>query len=84
MFAEAHYVDPDFKGIHEALTLTGLLNARGDMAPSAGESPETSICNVIDGTERGLKVTSTAESLSPAAAGVRQAQLYKRFLASFY
>ncbi len=79
VFAEVQYVDPDFDGIHEVFDAYRAMNFVGAHGERLAKYRELLDRNVIDGTERGLKVTM-AEF---AAAGVKQASLYKQFLSFF-
>lgn len=79
VFAEARYEDPDFGGVHEVFEAFRAMNFVGAHGERLAKFRDLLDRNVIDGTERGLAVTM-AEF---AAAGARQAQLYKRFLAFF-
>lgn len=79
VFAEVQYIDPDFDGIHAVFDAYRAMNFVGAHGERLAKYRELLDRNVIDGTERGLQVTM-AEF---AAAGVRQAQIYKKFLSFF-
>ncbi len=79
VFAEVQYIDPEFEGIHTVFDAYRAMNFVGAHGERLTKYRELLDRNVIDGTERGLQVTM-AEF---AAAGVRQAQIYKKFLTFF-
>ena len=79
VFAEAQFVEPDFDGIHEVFEAFRAFNFVGAHAERLAKHRELLDRNVIDGTERGLEVSMA----KMGAAAVKQAQLYKRYLAFF-
>ncbi len=79
VFAEAQYRDPDLTGVHEVFeTHRGIyfVGAHGERLSKHRDLLDR---NVIDNTERGLKITAS----EVAKAGVEQTKLYKQFLAMF-
>ncbi len=79
VFAEAQYRDPDLTGVHEVFeTYRGIyfVGAHGERLANHRDLLDR---NVIDNTERGLKITAS----EVAKAGVEQAKIYKRFLSMF-
>jgi amidase len=79
VFAEAQYVDPDLDGVHDVFeTYRGIYYVAAH-AERLDKYRELLDRNVIDNTERGMKITAS----EMAQAGVVQAKLYKQFLAYF-
>ena len=79
VFNEARYADPDLTGVHEVFeTFRGIyfVGAHGERLANHRDLLDR---NVIDNTERGLKITAA----EVAEAGVMQTKLYKKFLAYF-
>jgi amidase len=79
VFNEAQYIDPDLDGVHEVFeAYRGIyfVGAHGERLAKYRDLLDT---NVIDNTERGLKITAA----EMAQAGIVQSKLYKQFLAFF-
>lgn len=79
VFADVQYRDPDLGPVHDVFeTLRGVYFV-GAHRERLEKQRELLGPNVIDNTERGLKLTAKGI----AWAGVEQAKLYKRFLGFF-
>lgn len=79
VFSEAQYIDPDLDGVHDVFeTYRGVyfVGAHGERLAKYRDLLDR---NVIDNTERGLKVTAA----EMAQAGVVQSKLYRQFLGFF-
>lgn len=79
VFAEAQYRDPDLTGVHDVFeTFRGIyfVGAHGERLVRHRDLLDR---NVIDNTERGLKISAS----EVAKAGVEQTKLYQRFLSMF-
>jgi amidase len=79
VFSGADYVDPDLDGVHDVFeTYRGIyyVGAHGERLAKHRDLLDR---NVIDNTERGLKITAS----EIAAAGITQSKLYHQFLGLF-
>ena len=79
VFAEVQYRDPDLNGVHDVFETYRGIYFVGAHADRLANHRELLDRNVIDNTERGLKITAS----EMARAGVTQAKLYKQFLSLF-
>jgi amidase len=79
VFNEAQYVDPDLDGVHEVFETYRGVYFVGAHAERLANHRDLLDRNVIDNTERGLKITAS----EMAQASVTQSKLYKQFLGLF-
>ncbi len=79
VFAEVQYRDPDLNGVHDVFETYRGIYFVGAHADRLANHRDLLDRNVIDNTERGLKITAS----EMARAGVTQAKLYKQFLSLF-
>ena len=79
VFAEVQYRDPDLNGVHDVFETYRGIYFVGAHADRLDKHRDLLDRNVIDNTERGLKITAS----EMARAGVTQAKLYKQFLSLF-
>ena len=79
VFREAIDKDPDFSNVHEVFEVTRGVAFVGQHAERLDKHRDKLGPNVIDNTERGLKVTAR----EMGAALAEQSKIYKRFMAFF-